>query len=199
MPSFAAPVLPDELPPTRPCTREDTRSGFECESTQLNHFFRDWAHRNERSHVNKTWVLPRPEGCLELPPVLGFYTLCATSISREEYVRALNIPPKQASDARYIESPLYLIGRLARHRALHGSTSSGRKLGAILLLDAFERVLVCHSQIGGVAVVVDAETEHAANFYAPYGFVFQDETETRWPRKMLLKIETLLAATHIAR
>ncbi|WP_404368361.1 hypothetical protein ACIHQR_03830 [Corallococcus coralloides] len=199
MPSSTALVLPGELPPTRLCTRADTQSGFECESTSLNNFFRDWAHRNERSHANKTWVLPRPDDRPELPSVLGYYTLSATVIPRAEYLRVLEILPKQASDAGYGDSPLYLIGRLARHSALRGSTSSGRTLGAILLLDAFERILMCHAQMGGVAVVVDAETADAAGFYSKYGFVSQEEANARWPRKMLLRIETVLKAFHAVR
>ena len=59
-----------------------------------------------------------------------------------------------------------LIGRLAIAK-----DSQGQFLGSILLADALSRAFDSAATVGSSMVVVDAQDERAAGFYAAHGFV----------------------------
>jgi len=59
-----------------------------------------------------------------------------------------------------------LIGRLAVDEECRG-----QGLGLYLLMDALKRSLAVSTQIGLVAVIVDAKNEAAIAFYKQYGFI----------------------------
>lgn len=92
--------------------------------------------------------------------VLGFYSFCPTSL---EYARAPEILRKGL--ARY-DLPVFRLGQLAVHRTLEGHGFGGQ-----LLLAAGRRCLLAASEVGGVALLIDAKNERAAKWYASYGAV----------------------------
>jgi predicted GNAT family N-acyltransferase len=90
---------------------------------------------------------------------LGYYTLAATSVA------LISLPDRLAKRLPcYPVLPATLMGRLAvdqRHR--------GRKLGELLLFDAFSRAL--RSEIATYAFIVDTKDDAATAFYARYRFL----------------------------
>jgi GNAT superfamily N-acetyltransferase len=130
------------------------RTAFESGVEPLDRYFRTRAGQDVRKRAASCFVLIDSAAS-----PLGFYTLAATSIALAD------LPPAPAKRLpRYPSVPATLMGRLAvdrRHR--------GRRLGELLLVDAFGRAL--RSGIATYAFVVDAQDEAAASFYAAYQFI----------------------------
>ena len=92
--------------------------------------------------------------------VVGYYSLTAHLLQREELPRALGRGgPRQI--------PAVLLARLALDQSLHG-----QGLGGVLLAEALERVLAATETVAARFVVVDAIDEDAAKFYEHHGFMW---------------------------
>ena len=89
---------------------------------------------------------------------MGFYTLCPASLL---YARVPEIIRKGL--ARH-DVPVFRLGRLAVYSAVQG-----KGLGGQLLLAAGRRCLLAAAEVGGVAMLIDAKNERAAQWYASYG------------------------------
>jgi predicted GNAT family N-acyltransferase len=134
------------------------RAGFTCDVESLDHYLKTQAGQDVRRKANAVFVL-----CSEAEPkrVLGYYTLCAMTISQGDVpeVARKHVP-------RYPLVSCTLIGRLAIAK-----DQQGQRLGSILLADALLRAFESASTVGSSMVVVDALDEAAAGFYAAHGFV----------------------------
>ena len=73
-------------------------------------------------------------------------------------------------------------------------TLQGQGLGGQLLLSAGRRCLLAATEVGGVALLIDAKNERAANWYAPYGAVHLADA----PRSLILPLAKLQAALELA-
>ena len=62
------------------------------------------------------------------------------------------------------EIPVYRLSRLGVDRSVQG-----RGLGGRLLLRAAERCMTVAQEVGGVALLIDAKSDHAAEWYESYG------------------------------
>lgn len=93
--------------------------------------------------------------------VIGYYTLSAYTINSGDLPDTVGkkLP-------RYPNLPATLIGRLAVDEQYQG-----KGFGEELLVDALKRSLENTSEIGSVAVIVEAENERAVKFYQAYGFI----------------------------
>lgn len=101
--------------------------------------------------------------------VLGFYTLSSSTIQLD------SLPEKLAKKLpKYPQLPATLLGRLAVD-----VTARGKRYGELLLMDALRRSLEAATEIGAMAVIVDAKDDGAAAFYARYGFEPLPEHERR--------------------
>jgi len=134
------------------------RANFSCGIDDLDRYLKTQAGQDVRRKANGVFVLveaARPDA------VLGYYTLCATSLPQGEIPAAArkNLP-------RYPLVSAILIGRLAVCVA-----RQGQRLGALLLADAVQRVYASAVTIGASMMVVDAINERAASFYVTHGFV----------------------------
>lgn len=134
--------------------RRHDRLGFECGVEPLDRYFCQQIEQEIRRRVAACFVAVRDPG----KTVAGFYTLSALSISLTDL-------PVELGDRlpRYPNVPATLMGRLAvdhRHR--------GKRLGELLLFDAFARAL--RSEIATYAFVVDAKDDRAQAFYERYRF-----------------------------
>jgi hypothetical protein len=91
--------------------------------------------------------------------VIGFYTLCATSVLLSELPEELTkkLP-------RYPEIPAILVGRLARDIHFPG-------VGGWLLSDAIARCVRVASDIAASLIVVDSKGDAATRFYEKFGFL----------------------------
>src|SRR5208283_2867731 len=96
--------------------------------------------------------------------VLGFYTLSPASL---EYARTPAVAKKGLG--RY-DVPVFRLGCLAVDK-----TVQGRGLGGALLLRAADRCIRVSQDVGGVALLIDAKTDRAAEWYVGYGALRLDD------------------------
>ena len=172
---------------TRRIAEDDPRCGFTCGEPALDSFFQKYALSNDRKGFGSTFVLVG--GAAGDPAILGFYTLTMAGIEPRVLTAVL-------SRAARVGMPKYplgaaLIGRLAVHAA-----AQGRGLGAQLLVDALERVLVAAENVACAGVIVDAKIEPAERFYAKHGFVTTDPT-AKHPRRMYIPLQDVRASLEL--
>lgn len=135
--------------------RHHDRSGFDCGSSELNDYLRKYARQNHESGGAKTFIAVPPD---EPARVLGYYSISPGAV---EFAR---VPARLTKKLGRYEVPVFRLGRLGVSRSLQG-----QGLGAELLLAAGVRALSVASQIGGVAVAIDAKDERAAGWYERFG------------------------------
>lgn len=152
---------------------QHNRKGFDCGEPELNSYLQRYARQNHASGGARCFVAaPRDEP----GRVLGFYTLSPGEVA---YARTPEVIRK--SLGRYAV-PVYRLGRLAVDRSMQGHGLGGR-----LLLAAGERAVLVAAQAGGVALLIDAKNERAANWYASFGAVPMDGA----PLSLLLPLATI--------
>jgi GNAT superfamily N-acetyltransferase len=115
--------------------------------------------------------------------ILGFYSLCPGSL---EYARTPEVIRKGL--ARH-DVPVFRLVRLAvDHQA------QGQGLGGQLILAAGRRCLLAATEVGGVALLIDAKNNRIAKWYASYGAVPLADA----PLSLLLPLPTIQAALEAA-
>jgi predicted GNAT family N-acyltransferase len=149
--------------------KQKQRTDFRIEA--LDNYLKTQAGQDVAKHVAVCFVLT-PEG----KTVAGFYTLSQYSVD------LVKLPEDIAKLPKYPEVPATLLGRLAV-----GETFRGQKLGEFLLLDALDRCLRQSSQVGSVAVVVDAKDQAAQRFYEHFEF----KSLPAVPRRLFLPMKTI--------
>ena len=145
-------ILPwHEEPISRACDRE----AFDCGDTALNVFLRRHARKSHERGGAKTFLaINDGDG----KTILGFYSLAPASISYDRTPLLI-----KRGLARH-EVPVFRLARLAVDRSIQGCGFGGR-----LLLAAGRRCLLVASEVGGVALLIDAKNERIAQWYAGYG------------------------------
>jgi GNAT superfamily N-acetyltransferase len=159
-----------------PVSRALVREAFDCGDAALNEFLRRHARKSHELGGAKTFCAVDDA---DPGRILGFYSLSPGSVSfgrtPETVKRGL---------ARH-EVPVFRLARLA----VDGS-AQGRGLGGQLLLAAGKRCLLVAAQVGGVALLIDAKNERAAEWYAGYGAVPLLDS----PLALVLPLKTIRAA-----
>ncbi len=140
-----------------PLDRSHDRATFDCGEADLDTYLQRYARQNHESGGAKCFVATPADAPAR---ILGFYTLGPASLL---YARTPAIARKGLG--RY-DVPVFRLGRLAVDRAMQG-----RGLGGALLLRAAERCMRVAQEVGGVALLIDAKNEQAAQWYAGYGAV----------------------------
>jgi len=158
-----------------PLGRDHERSSFDCGEPALSEFLKKLARQQQEKNVGRTFVAVLPGATR----VLGFYTLSAGSIA------AQSMPVDLRRKIPKYPVPVARLGRLAVDLS-----AEGRGLGSALLRDALLRAArIASTEMGIVAVVVDAKNEAAKTFYERYGFIpFPDR-----PLGLFMLIATILA------
>jgi GNAT superfamily N-acetyltransferase len=128
-------------------------SAFDCGAPALNEYLQKHAFQNHQNQSARTYVATRGER------VVGYYTLAAGSVGREETTARV------AKGLARHPVPIILLARLAVDRE-----EQGQGLGAALLKDALLRAAQAAELIGCRAVLVHAKDEAAQAFYRRYGF-----------------------------
>ena len=116
-------------------------------------WLREQAATASRRGTARTWVWVNDDA-----RVVGYYALAAHKIAREQV-------PSRIGRGGPVEIPAVLLARLALSEHLRG-----RGLGAVLVADALERVIVATQTVAARVVVVDALAEPVAQFYETLGF-----------------------------
>src|SRR5262245_10011469 len=128
-------------------------TAFDCGAPALNEYLTKYALTNHQNRSARTYVSCRGS------TVVGYYTLAAGSVSREE------TPARVAKGLARHPVPVILLARLAVDR-----TEQGKGVGAGLLKDALLRAVQAADIIGCRAVLVHAKDEAARQFYKRVGF-----------------------------
>ena len=133
------------------------RADFTCGVDSLDRYLRTQASQDVKRKANAVFILVE----LDSPDlVVGYYTLCATSLQQGEVpVAARKHVP------RYPLASATFIGRLAVAQARHGEG-----LGAVLLADAVRRAYASADTVGSSMLLVDTINDRAAAFYEGHGF-----------------------------
>lgn len=132
------------------------RAAFSCGAPDLDRYIREHASQDVKRDVARVFVAVPAETLT----VCGYYSLSATSFQRD------NLPADQAKRLPRYPVPAALLGRLAVDDSM-----KGKGLGAFLLMDALNRILLATQTLAVHAVIVDAKDDAAAAFYRKYGFI----------------------------
>lgn len=163
-----------------PTSKSHEREAFDCGDAELNEFLRRHARQSHERGGAKTFVAtPVDDG----RRVVGFYSLSPASI---DYARTPALVKKDL--ARY-EVPVFRLGRLGVDLA-----AQGQSLGGQLLLAAGRRCIRAATEVGGVALLIDAKNARVAAWYEAYGALpLLDE-----PRSLVLSPTTVEADVKLA-
>lgn len=145
---------------------------FDCGIIPLNLFLKEYALKNDRNNIGRTFVL------IDNNDVVGYITLATTHVINEE------MPEDYKKHFPKYPVPGVRIARLAvglEHRC--------KGYGKQLILFAFKQILLAATQIGIKVVVVDAK-EESKSFYEHYGFLPLVENTNTY----ILPIETIIKA-----
>lgn len=148
------------------------RAAFSCGAPELDRYIREHASQDVKRDVARIFVAVQAGA----PTVCGYYSLSAASFQRD------SLPASQAKRLPHYPVPAVLLGRLAVDES-----KRGQGLGAFLLMDALNRVLLATQTLAVHAVIVDARDDTAAAFYRKYGFIpFNDHQ-----RRLFLPMATI--------
>jgi len=134
------------------------RLDFTCGNEALDRFLHESAYQAVVKGLSKTYVAVEEN---DETTILGYYTVTTIRVEAGELpdriLRTLKLPKHGL--------PVSLVARLAvsEHRKKQG-------IGALMLFDAMARCARVASDIGGVAIVVDALDESVIDWYAQFGF-----------------------------
>jgi hypothetical protein len=125
---------------------------FDCGVDSLNRWLCQSARVAAASGTAATYVLCRGKR------VVGYYALAMSAVEHER-------APSRLRRGMPDPVPVVLLARLALDCSEHGQS-----LGGHLLVDALSRGIRGGHEFGARAIVVDAISEEAANFYRHFDF-----------------------------
>jgi len=133
-----------------PFSRDHDRTAFSCNEEPLDRYLKQQARQDADRSLAAVFVLVNTRS----NRIAGYYTLSAISIE------ITDLPSDVGRKLPRYPIPATLIGRLAID-----SDYQGKRLGKALLFDALKRAYDQRTQIGAMAVVVDAKHDRARAFY----------------------------------
>ena len=140
-----------------PLSRDHNRSDFDCGVEPLNAYLRGTARQHIEKQISMTYVLVDE---VATPPklILGYFTvgICEVMAAEMSPMFAKKYPPKL---------PAVRLGRLAVEQR-----QQGNHFGKALLFAAIKHYWKVAESVGGVALIVDAKDDRAADFYRHFGF-----------------------------
>lgn len=139
----------------QPLSRSHDRKSFDCGEPALNEFLARYARQSHESGGAKTFVVVDPPAPQK---ILGFYSL---SVGALAYART---PALLTRGLGRYEVPVFRLGRLAVAREWQG-----QGMGGALLIAAGRRCLAVAQEVGGVALLIDAKSDRAAQWYEGFG------------------------------
>ncbi len=163
-----------------PIAKHHDRTVFDCGDHALNEFLRRHARQSHENSGAKTFLAIDDT---DKKKILGFYSVAPVSIAYENTPEVI----KQGL-ARY-EVPVFRLGRLAVDQSVQGLG-----LGGQLLLSAGRRCILVATQVGGVALLIEAKNVQIAGWYNSYGAVSLLDK----PLSLLLSFKTIHEALNIA-
>jgi GNAT superfamily N-acetyltransferase len=172
----------DSLPAwhEEPIDKQHDRKSFDCGDAELNEFLWKYARQSHERGGAKTFVaVDDAHGTT----VYGYYSLSPASV---DYARTPEVLRRGLG--RY-EIGAYRLSRLAVSVALQR-----QGLGSQLLLAAGRRCLRVAEQAGGTLILIDAQSNRVAAWYASYGAVPLLDA----PRSLVLPLELVRKTLELA-
>jgi len=161
-------------PITEPLEKRHNRKEFSCGEGSLDTYLQKHVSQDMKRKAAAAFVLANSDDSIR-----GYYTLASSTILKDDLPE--NLRKKLGP---YPQLPAILLGRLAVDKG-----EQGKGIGQLLLLDALYRSYSLTSQIGSVAVVVDALNDSASAFYQHYGFIpFTDTNRLFIPMKTISQL-----------
>lgn len=139
----------------QPLGRDHDRAAFSCDEEPLDLYLKHQARQDVERSLAAVFVLLDPQA----DRIAGYYSLSALSIDSND------LPPDIHRKLPRYPIPVTLIGRLAID-----TDYQGQRLGTALLFDALKRAHGQRTQIGAMAVVVNAKHAKARAFYEHHEF-----------------------------
>ena len=136
-------------------TAEHLADAFDCGEPALNGFLARYARQSHKNGGAKTFVVVDPAAPQK---ILGFYSLSFGALA---YART---PALLTRGLGRYEVPVFRLGRLAVAREWQG-----QGLGGALLIAAGRRCIAVAQEVGGVALLIDAKSDRAAQRYEGFG------------------------------
>lgn len=158
-----------------PISQDQDRRAFDCGVEDLNLFLRQYARQSHDRGGTKTFVAVRPG---DPAKILGYYSISPASLAFPSVPRELT-----RGLGRY-EIPVFRLGRLAVDHSIQG-----RGLGASPLGAAARRALLVSTEVGGVALAIDAKDARVAEWYGRFGALrlLDDPLKLILPLKVVAK------------
>ena len=133
------------------------REAFNCGNEDRNRYIQELANQHQRLGFSKTYVLTDTGSPAE---IIGFYCLSAAQVDLGD------IPEEDRRRLPRVPVPAARVGQLGV-----SVDHQGEGHGTLLLQHAVKRALTTREQAMGVhMIIVDADSEDAANFYRKFGF-----------------------------
>lgn len=160
-------------------SKKHDRNTFNCGDAVLNQFLYRHARQNHENGSAKTYLAINTKNNI----IIGYYSLCPASIEFER------TPEVIARGLARHDIPVFRLARLATDLSVQG-----KGLGGQLLLAAGKRCLAVASELGGVALLIDAKNERVANWHISYGAVPLLDS----PLSLLISFKTIYTALRMA-
>jgi GNAT superfamily N-acetyltransferase len=138
-----------------PIGRHHDRGVFDCGAAEFNLYLARYARQNHESGGAKTFVAA---SVTQPNHILGYYSISPGAI---DYAL---VPATLTRRLGRYEVPVFRLGRLAVSLDMQG-----HRLGSALLFAAGRRALAVATEVGGVALAIDAKDEQAAAWYERFG------------------------------
>ncbi len=160
----------------KPLQKEHDRTRLSCGEPELDDYLARFARQNHESGVSRTFVAVRDS---EPTLILGYYSLTVGTIQKAE------LPPQRFRFPNY-PLPVAILARLAVDNA-----HQGQGIAKGLLYNALVRCSHVAKDIGIIAVIIDAKSEGAKQFYSRYEFdTLPNQPLTLWlPLPLLRKFD----------
>jgi GNAT superfamily N-acetyltransferase len=159
-----------------PIARRHDRKGFDCGVPELNVYLDRYARQNHESGGAKTFVAVIPS---EPARIIGYYSISPGAIAFPQ------VPSELTRKLGRYEVPVFRLGRLAVDKSMQG-----HGVGGDLLLAAGSRALAVATEVGGVALAIDAKDVRAVHWYERFGAMrLLDD-----PLKLILPLSVIAAA-----
>lgn len=130
---------------------------FDCGKPDMNTFLSRFAEKHAKLGLSRTLVLPVESEASKVP-VAAYYTLAASTVSRQDIPVTQNLP-------RY-PVPVALLARLAID-----VNFQGKRLGEKSLVYALRHaVRLCDEGLPALGVILDVLDEDALGFYQRFDF-----------------------------
>ena len=166
----------DEEPVSKGHKRED----FDCGDPRLNEYLCRHARKSHEHGGAKTFLAVSKE---DHKTILGFYSLSPASMAYDR------TPERIRSRLARHDVPLFRLARLAVDFRVQN-----KGIGGQLLLAAGRRCLLAATEVGGVALLIDAKNDRVARWYESCGALPILDA----PLSLLLPLSILKAALQAA-